>query len=271
LRVALARYASGTVGQPDALQAETELAMLKHREVVLERERRLIVARFRALLHWPQETPLPPPPRGLAIPEPPGTAEWLAARMHGKWPELAAAEERVRARRVELSLARRERLPEFGLGVAYDRFWAEPELRPSVQLSLNLPLYSGRRAAMEREARAGLSRAEFERAAVRDRIEQRIEEASSSLEESLHDVEIMRDEVVPATEKSLKAVRAAYEANRSDFLALLNAVGDLARARLDLSEALAMAHQAHAELERALASDAVTPSGAATPIEKEQP
>jgi len=234
--------------------------MLKHQEVALERERRVLVARFRALLHWPQERPLPPPPRDLAIPEPPSAAEWLAARMHGRWPELAAAEERVRARRLELSLARRARLPEFGLGVAYDRFWAEPELRPSVQLSLNLPLNAGRLAATEREALAGLSRAESERAAVRDRIDQRIEEASSALEESLHDTEVMREEVVPATEKALKAVRAAYEANRADFLALLDAARELARARLELSEALALAHQAHAELERALASEAAAPS-----------
>ena len=101
--------------------------------------------------------------------------------------------------------------------------------------------------------------AEAERAALRDRIEQRIEEASAALGENLHDVKIMRDEVLPASERAVQAVRAGYEANRSDFLTLLNATRDLARARLELHETLATAHQAEAQLRRALAIDAVPP------------
>ena len=69
----------------------------------------------------------------------------------------------------------------------------------------------------------------------------------------------MRGAVVPASERSLKAVRAAYEANRSDFLTLLNSTRDLLRARLELYEAQVMAHEAEAELKRALAADATSP------------
>src|SRR5439155_16316419 len=98
-----------------------------------------------------------------------------------------------------------------------------------------------------------------ERLAVRDRIEQRIEEASASLGLYLHDVEIMQGTVVPASERSLKAVRAAYESGRSDFLTLLNSTRDLSRARLELYDAQVMAHQAEAEFERALAADAASP------------
>lgn len=258
-RVALAKYSSGTVGQTDPLQAETELAMLEHGGVVLRQQRRMILARLRALLHLPQNTALPEPPRDLPMPEFPSTEQWLSPRMQPKWPELAAADASVKARQASLSLAQRERLPGLGLGVAYDRFWSESDLRATVGLSLNLPLNLGRLAAREREARAALSKAEAERLAVRDRIEQRIEEAAASLGEHLHDVGIMREAVVPASERSLKAIRAAYEANRSDFLTLLNATRDLARARLELYQAQVMAHQAQAELQRALAADATSP------------
>ena len=258
-RVALAKYSSGTVGQTDPLQAETELAMLEHESVVLGQQRRMILARLRALLHLPQNTLLPEPPRDLPSPEAPDTGQWLRARMQPKWPELAAADASVKARRASLTLAHRERLPGLGFNFAYDRFWSEAELRPSVGVSLNLPLNLGRLAAREHEARAALSKAESERLAVRDRIEQRIEEASASLVLYLHDVEIMRGAVVPASERSLKAVRAAYEANRSDFLTLLNSTRDLLRARLELYEAQVMAHEAEAELKRALAADATSP------------
>lgn len=259
-RVALAKYSSGTVGQTDPLQAETELAMLEHDGVVLGQQRRMTLARLRALLHLPQNTPLPEPPRDLPAPDAPDTGEWLEAQMHPKWPELAAAEASVRAREASIALARRERLPSLGFSAAYDRFWSETELRPSIGVSLNLPLNLGRLAAQQREAQAALSKAESERKAVHDRIEQRIEEASASLGLYLHDIEIMRGAVIPATERSLKAVRASYEANRSDFLTLLNATRDLARVRLELYDAEVMAQQAQAELKRALAADATTPA-----------
>ena len=258
-RVALAKYSSGTVGQTDPLQAETELAMLEHDGVVLGQQRRMTLARLRALLHLPQNTPLPEPPRDLSAPDAPDTGEWLEARMHPKWPELAAAEAGVRARQASLTLAQRERFPSLGFSVAYDRFWNEAELRPSLGLSLNLPLNLGRLAAQKREAQAALSKAESERQAVHDHIEQRIEEASASLGLYLHDIEIMRGAVIPASERSLKAIRASYEANRSDFLTLLNATRDLARVRLELYDAEVMAQQAQAELKRALAADATTP------------
>src|SRR5436309_1836137 len=258
-RVALAKYSAGTVGQTDPLQAETELAMLEHDGVVLRQQRRMILARLRALLHLPQSTALAEPPRDLPLPEAPDTREWLSALVTPRWPELAAADASVKARQASLTLVHRERLPGLGLGAAYDRFWSETELRATVGVSLNLPLYFGRLASREREAQAALSKAEAERLAVRDRIEQRIEEASASLGLSLHDVEIMRDAVVPASERSLKAIRAADEANRSDFLTLLSATRDLAKARLELYDAQVMAHQARAELQRALAADATSP------------
>ena len=258
-RVALAKYAAGTVGQADPLQAVTELAMLVHESVVLGQQRRVILARLRALLHLPQSMALPEPPRDLPLPEAPDTGRWLSARMQPKWPELAAADAGVEARQAGLTLAHRERLPALGLGFAYDRFWSESDLRSTVSLSLNLPLNFGRLAAREREAQAALAKAESERVAVRDRVEQRIEEASASLGLYLHDVEIMRGAVVPASERSLKAIRAAYEANRSDFLTLLNATRDLARSRLELYEAQVMAHESQAELQRALAADVTSP------------
>lgn len=254
-RIALARYAAGTTGEVDVLQAETELAMLQHESHELEQRQRMIVARLRTLLHLPQDTRLPEPPLELPAPAAPATDVWIQARMSARWPELAAADASVRARQADLALAGRERLPGFEIGAAYDRFWSETDLRTSVGASLTLPLNLGRLDAREREARAALAQAEDERAAVRDRIEQRIEEASASLALYLHDVEIMEGSVVPASERSLKAVRAAYEAGRGDFTTWLDATRALARARLELVDAQVMAHQAEAELERALATD----------------
>ena len=59
--------------------------MLEHESVVLGQQRRMILARLRALLHLPQNTALPEPPRELPMPEFPSTEQWLNARMQPKW------------------------------------------------------------------------------------------------------------------------------------------------------------------------------------------
>ena len=257
--VALARYAAGTAGQPDPLQAGVEVAMLEHEAVVLARQRRIVAAGLKSLMHLPQDTALSAPPRDLPLPEMPTSAAWLTARTGRAWPELGAAEARVAAGRAQLDLARRSRLPEWTVGAAYDRFWSEPELRTSVGLSMNLPLNAGRLSAAQREAHAALEAAEAERRAVLDRHDLAIETAAATLGESLHEVEIMREDVVPASERTMRALRGAYESNHADFVALLNAARDLTRARLGTYEAVARAHQAGAELARALAIEAPPP------------
>jgi outer membrane protein TolC len=257
-RVALQKYAAGTAGQQDALQAEVELAMLEHQRVVLERTRRMIVAQLRALLHDDTERALPGPPNELperAIPVDPDSAAAIAARLR---PELKGRDAVWSARHEELRLAERERLPEIALLARYDRFMEMPEWRTAVGLEFNIPIGWGRIGANIRAAEAGLERAESERKAERDRVTAEITAARARVEETMHEVHIVETSVVPATERALASVRAGYEANRTDFLALLNAERDLARARLNRYRARAEQGMALADLERAIG---ITPAG----------
>ena len=123
-------------------------------------------------------------------------------------------------------------------------------------LSLNLPLYLARRRDAEEEARARLAAAESERAAQRDRVDLEVATASANFRVSRHEFRIVRDDVLPAAERTVKAARTGYEANRSDFLVLINATRDLAQARLTFYDTVARLNQADADLRRALAVDA---------------
>lgn len=254
-RVALTRYSAGLVNQQDALKAEVEIGMLDHDRVILERRRRVAAARLNALLHRSAGSPLPPPailpePRFVAI-----EAEALHSAARSLRPELAAARARVQMRRAQLALAKRGRLPSTSFGVAYDRFWMEPELRPTVSVSMNLPLLFGRLAASEAEAGAALRAAEAEVAAMEDDVAREVEEAVAGLEETHHELGIVRDVLIPASERTLDATRAAYEGGRSDFLALIESARDYARVRLMLEETIAMAEERRAILERAVGRD----------------
>jgi len=250
-RVALQKYASGTVGQQDALQAEVELAMFDHEVVALNRTRQEIQARLRALLHDDSGRPLPDPPRELP-PMEHGAADTTFAFAAAHRPELKARQATIEARRAEVTAAGRMRLPELTLQARYDRSMDVPEWRSMVGAAITLPLWLGKRSAGVREATFELNRAEQERAAAYDSIRAEVEIAQARVHETHHELSIIETRVVPASEHALASVRAGYEANRSDFLALLTAERDLARARRDRFQAIAMAHMALADLERAL-------------------
>jgi outer membrane protein, heavy metal efflux system len=257
-RVALQKYAAGTVGQQDALQAEVELAMLDHERVALNRNRRTIMARLRALLHDESSRMLPEPPSDLPLPAHSGHADStlaasaaLASALTNR-PEPRAREALREARSAELGLARRSRIPEVMLQARYDRFMDEPEWRPQVGIAVNLPIGFGRTGAGVREARAELLRATKEREAIVDSVRAELESARARVEETGHELGIITTRVVPATERALASTRAGYESNRSDFLALLNAERDLARARLGRHAAEAEYHMALSDLDRAL-------------------
>jgi cobalt-zinc-cadmium efflux system outer membrane protein len=251
-RVALQRYAAGTAGQQDALQAEVEIAMLDHQRVVLERTRRMVLAQVRALLHDDGDRAVPEPPRELmepGAPVDPDSAVAIAMRFR---PELRGRAALRDARYEELRLAKRARWPEVTLQARYDRFMDVSEWRTSVGLGFDLPIGWGRIGANVRAAQAGLERAELERIAERDRVLAEISAARARVEETMHEVHVIEASVVPATERALASVRAGYEANRSDFLSLLNAERDLARARLGRYRARAEQGMALADLERAI-------------------
>jgi outer membrane protein TolC len=251
-RTAVGKYSAGTVGLDDALQADVELAMLDHERVALARERRVVTARMNALLQREPASALPDPPAEIALPPAPERADSLHALSLGLRPELRSWTEQRKAKEEELSLAHRQRLPEFTLTARYDRFMQESEWRPQIGAGLNVPLFFGRLGAAERAARAGVEQMEYRRQAAEAEIGAQVETSFAQTQETEHEIHIIRERVVPATERALQAIRASYENNRSDFLALLNAERDLARARLDLYRAEVGYLQNLADLERAV-------------------
>jgi outer membrane protein, heavy metal efflux system len=255
-RSALVRYSAGLVGQQDPLQADMELAMLDHEAVALERERRIAVARLNSLMRRPPDEELPPPQRDLAVPDTSFVHSDLAPRARALRPELRAAAERVDARRAELTLSGRSRLPEPTVSVAYDHFMMDPEHRAIIGLELNLPIHLARLGSARREARAMLAAAEAEREAAYLEIERQVEEAASRLHEAAHEIPIARDRLLPSSERALRVARAEYEAGRADFQTVIAAARQRVRAQLFYHETLARLRVAGAELERSLGDPA---------------
>jgi len=76
--------------------------------------------------------------------------------------------------------------------------------------------------------------------------------AAARFHEQAHDVAIARERLLPLAERTLRASRASYEANRTDFLTVLNSLRGFLRARLETDKSLATLYRARADLDRAL-------------------
>jgi outer membrane protein, heavy metal efflux system len=175
---AMIQYEAGRVSQQDVLQAEVELAHIVHQRVMLQSERKVIVAQINGLLHQRPEIPLPAPPRttepaSIEVPQ----SESLQIEALDTRPELHSAQSQLRAADSAVGLARRDYSPAIGLIGEYNSMWAETQHQWMAGASLNLPLQiRSRKAAVDQsQARAGQAAAEL--SAKRDEVRVEVDQA----------------------------------------------------------------------------------------------
>lgn len=251
-RTALARYGAGLVGQADPLQAELELGRLDHDAIIQGRERDLARARLNALLgRSPDELLAAPDWRDAPDHLDAAVARFAEASPRGRGSRLRARA-MVEGAEARLRLARRAGRPDLGISVAYDRFRSAPELRPTLGISLNLPLQRGVLAAAEREARAELASARHRQAATEYGIALEVESARLRLEEARHEIELFDRTMMPVSRRALDAARSGYETGRNDVAAWIGAARGVATIRLSAFRARADRLRAQADLLRAL-------------------
>lgn len=252
-RIATARYAAGLAPQQAPIQAEVEAAHLLHREVVLETDRRTVVAQLNALLHRNPREPLPPPPADLPLADlPDGAEEALTRALLRARPELEAQRAEIEARRASVELAELDFYPDFEVMTSYNSMWGMPEHRWMVGVGVNLPIWRDRIRARVAEAEARLGSAESEFLRLEDRVREEVEVALQELQEALHVVGLYRNRVLPAARDQIAAARAGFETGANTMLSLIDAERSLRTAELNYYQALADASTSRAELDRAL-------------------
>lgn len=270
--VARAKYEANQVSQQDVLQADVELAQFEQRQIELNQEQIVAVARINTLLHRRPDHPLPAPPQKLSVAEelPPveGLREWAVEHR----PELQALAARVQSEQSAAALACKEYYPDFELMGRYDRFWTDREQQPQIGLNMNVPLNQSKRHAAVQEAlwRVHKMQADYDQAA--DTIRGEVQSAYARVRGSQRKIEVFESKILPAARDNLSAAQSGYEAGTVDFLRLIEAQRQL----LDLREKSQMAvtdfHRRAAELSRAVGQDVLSkgspaPAPAAKPPE----
>jgi outer membrane protein TolC len=255
-RNAETRYKTGQAPQQDVLQADVEIGRQTERRLTIERNRTVARARLNTLMNLPADSPLPPPPKALAKPEPVPDTPALREAAVLRRPDLQALKARIAADQATLALAEREYYPDVEAMAAYDSFWQaaddQQRLRPQVGIRMNLPIRLDRRRGAVAEATALLAQRRAQLTRDVNQVGLEVEQAAAQVRESEQAIRLYEEKILPAARENVKAAQAAYMTGRIPFLTLIEAQRNLIDLRDRYNQAGAEYQQRKAALERAV-------------------
>jgi cobalt-zinc-cadmium efflux system outer membrane protein len=258
IAVAKTKYetSAGKVGLESVFQAQVELAKLKTDLVKLEEAECKARARLAGALHLPAGTrveALDAIERSRLV----HRAQTLVGLAESWQPTFDAFRREMARDRAAVDLARREYRPD----VTATFNWYEMGdhgISPvsngrdafSVGLGVNLPIYRPRLEAAVREAQNTLYATARRYDATRDRFQVEIETLYSQFREHHRTLQILKADVVPRAEETLRLTLESYRAGRAGFQQLMDVYRTLLRYRVDIHRHLTLSEQAVASLER---------------------
>jgi outer membrane protein TolC len=254
-RNAADRYKNGLVTQQDVLQADVEIGRQQERGLMLERMRKVALARINTLMHLPADAPLPPPPQRLSLAEALPPVDLLHDHALAQRPDLKALADRLTTERAALGLAHKEFYPDFELTAAYDTIMGNGptrDLAPQIGFRINLPCRTARRYAAVSEAEARVAQRQAELARLTDQVNYQLQEAYEQVVESEKAVRLYDNTILPAARENVTAAENAYGAGKIPFLSLIEAQRNLVGLRDRAYENMAEYFRRRATLERVI-------------------
>ena len=247
------KYVVGRVPQQDVLKAQIALTKLVEHLVMLEQDGDLARARLNTLLGRDPGSPLEiqgqySPPQKL-----PALLDLEKSALENR-PELAMASSDVRQGETRIKLAQKSYTPDYNLSGGYMLMPDGARYRNTymAELSVTLPwLNRGRHDAEIAEAQAEVSaeRAEFDN--QRALVFEEIQDALIRAQSAKRLVDLYGHTLRPQAQATLKSTVAAYEADRTDFLNLLDSQNATLEVELDYYRAASELESRIADLERA--------------------
>lgn len=249
IATAQTRYAAGRALKQDVLQAEVERADLDNQELRLFRQQTTVLARINALLNRAPDAPLP---NAAPIPlrPPPATLEALQTLALAQHPELSRLDAQVSASKSRVTLAEKAFYPDFQLGVGYNSLWDDADKRPTIGVSINVPLGRSKRKSELNRARADTRRAEWSLIERRAELLADLAQTRAEVLEAQASVTLYQDELVPLASEYLEAAVADYQSGTGAFLNVITAEQRKLSTDLGLARASADYARRLAELER---------------------
>lgn len=264
--VARARYKSGSQMGP-VLQAQVELGRLEDQLSSLNDLREPQTAQLNAALSRPGSAPLPWPENlpysGLEL-----NQEALIKSLNQTSPELAALAHSVEQGSHQVTLAKRERLPDFTIGVQYIQTGeADVPVTDSGKdpiigtVGVNIPLWFGKNRSRIASANYQKTAAQFALENRKQTLDADILRVLYKLRDADRKITLYRDSLIPKAKQSLEVNRTGFESGQMEFINLIDSERVLLELELSLERALAD-HLIHrAELSMLTGNDYLTEQG----------
>jgi outer membrane protein TolC len=213
-----ARYAAGFVPQSDLLKAHVDLSQFIDRELNLGQMQQEARARLNRLLNKPSDNPVGEirEPEDLKLKL---ELSDLRDRARAKRPELLAATERIKKSDGMVKLSRSEYIPDLEIGLSY----MVKERIANAMVGISLPLWWWRKQnAMVKEALAekAMNRADYE--SMVNETDYELTDLFTRIEKGDKLTTLYRTTIIPQTRQAYEAAVADYQANKVDFLMVLD-------------------------------------------------
>lgn len=183
----------------------------------------------------------------------PNPERWLASH-----PVMVAARAKVDRAELEGRRARLEPYPDVKVGVAGGRIGETGESIVELGFTLPLPIID-RSKGRKLEARANVTIAEAELAALRQRLMAEWNKAGQRYRAAVEQAAGYRDRILPKAGEALRLVQKGFEEGKFSFIDLLDTQRTAAEAQLAFQKKLLELNLAQAELEALLHSPTTDP------------
>jgi outer membrane protein TolC len=254
VQIASKQYEMGTGQHHEVLRAQVELSTLLNDGIVIQKEKKSAEAMLNTLLSRQTDAPLgyvPDPDISL----PPFTFEKLKQLALESRPDIRAMQYAIEMNRSELTLSKREYLPDLMVRLTYkdmamtnDDFWA-------AMVGVNIPLTfwsSSKYTSKVDEEELNVRRSEEESHNMTNMTLFEVQDALVKLQASQSLVLLNRNTVIPQARQTLESTIIAYQTGSSMFLWLIDIYRTLLNAQLAYYDAVMDFMKSQAELERAV-------------------
>jgi outer membrane protein TolC len=248
-RIAEAKYMVGKATQHDVLKAQIELSLLADKLITLRQKKRTSQAKLNVLLDRAPATPIKIPTE-LTVPQLTASEAELEKLALANRPQLVAMEHALNASDKMHLLAKMGYLPNFKLGVVQREMSSSGLNGWNVNMMASVPLWFWKQGFAVSEAGSKREAAKAAYDNLENMVRFEVWDAYERVDSDRRLTELYKEKIIPQAEQALRSATTAYEAEKVEFLTLINSQKTLEESRLRYYQALSDQGRSLADLER---------------------
>jgi outer membrane protein TolC len=248
-QIAEARYSVGKASQQDVFNAQLQLSILNERRTGLTRQKTSLQAAINRLIYRPSDTPIAVDGE-IDVQPITDSVGTLQAQANDRYPALKRDQEGINREQQALSLARRERLPDFAVSLTTQKFVGDMPWMYGIDVMVKVPIFWQRKQQpLIAQAAAALDVAARMRENTQSDAAARVAQTFAGVTSSLHLMTLYSDSVLPQARLALESSLSAYQVGAVDFLTVLTNFNAVLNYEIGYEEQQAQYRQALAALE----------------------